>query len=140
MPRQFRTGDIVRVIGNFSIPGQFTVGQIYTVSGIRGYDGDDYYTVMIEEDDSGSRTNGWGHDYFELVAEAPPEVAPPPVPMQEIVTYLTYYKWDDEQEIAVCVHKTEADTIRFTEYLQSTDHLTFIANKKIKTNIPVVEN
>lgn len=60
----FKIGDKVRALrstSTWATRPQFTKGNIYTVSDVNGS------RIQIEVDDSGSLTNGWQAEYFELV-------------------------------------------------------------------------
>lgn len=52
-----KVGDLVMAINNAS--GQFTIGKIYTVSGLCA-------GTNTKLDDSGSTTNGWSYGNFAL--------------------------------------------------------------------------
>jgi len=123
MPR-FNPGDRVRRISSYGGHNHIVVGSVYIVQRTVA-------DIVYLEGERG----GLYDSRFELV-----EAAPPPVPMQEVVTYLVYYKWNGEQDVQVSARSSEASAIRFKRYVRDTPNLIYLASKKIKTNIPMVEN
>lgn len=66
LKREFKVGDNVRCLQTYSMGfggTMFTAGKIYRVRAIKGM------VLLIELDDRGDTTNGWGKHFFELVSE-----------------------------------------------------------------------
>lgn len=65
MTIKYPKGSKVRCIVDYDVP--FTKDKVYTVREDFKETSDGYGLVLIVEDDRGSKTNGWGQQFFEAV-------------------------------------------------------------------------
>lgn len=127
----FQIGDKVKCIGfqGRGVTGQFTVGKIYEVRSVREH------SIEVMVDDSGSLTNGWSKEFFELVGREPEAV----VPMVTVEMYVVFYRMNNWANLNI-LHQSfdkQENMDSLLHLLQARpESYTIMATKKLKVKVP----